>query len=234
MYKRQAWNFTRPGDRKRAWERIRAEKPFLVVGSPPCTMFSRLQLNLNAKKMGKVEWERRRREAEVLLVFAVAVYQLQAQEGRHFLHEHPAGATSWNHPAIVKLRAQRGVDTVVSPMCAFGMETTSAGGNGRAAARKPTRFMSSSTSILEALSRKCPEDHWHAPLLGGTRARDAAVYPPGLCQAIALGAAEQLRRDERAGGIAAVAPAGVASSGRGKQLRGALRSRAGAHQRRGR
>ena len=99
-------------------------------------MFSRLQLNLNANKMGKVEWERRRREAELLLIFAVAVYRLQAREGRHFLHEHPAGATSWSHPAISKLRAQPGVDAVVSHMCAFGMETTSAGGNGRAAARK--------------------------------------------------------------------------------------------------
>ena len=37
-----------------------------------------------------------------------------------------------------------------------------------------------------------------ATLIGGTRARDAAVYPPGLCKAIARGAAEQLRRDERA------------------------------------
>ena len=200
-----AWDFTRPSDRKRAWDRLRAEEPFLVVGSPPCTMFSRLQLNLNARKMGKIEWERRRREAEVLLIFAVAVYRLQVQGGRHFLHEHPAGATSWSHPAVVRLRARHGVDAVVSHMCEFGMETTSAGDGRRAAARKPTRFMSSSPAILEALSRKCRGDHAHAPLLGGTRAKDAAVYPPGLCHAIALGAAEQLRRDARAHCIAGVA-----------------------------
>ena len=30
-----AWDFTRPGDRKRAWERIREERPLIVVGSPP-------------------------------------------------------------------------------------------------------------------------------------------------------------------------------------------------------
>ncbi len=41
-----AWDFTRPQDRKRAWDRIRAEEPFLVVGSPPCTMFlSRIQIS---------------------------------------------------------------------------------------------------------------------------------------------------------------------------------------------
>ncbi len=68
-----AWDFTRPSDRRRAWDQLRAEKPFLVVGSPPCTMFSQLQLNLNAKKMGKVKWEERHKEAEVPLVFAGAV-----------------------------------------------------------------------------------------------------------------------------------------------------------------
>ncbi len=69
---------------------------------------------------------------------------------------------------------------------------------------KPTRFMSSAPAVLEALSRRCQGGHVHAPLLGGTRAKDAAVYPPGLCEAIAQGAAEQLRRDNRACGIRAV------------------------------
>ena len=132
-----AWDFTKPQDRKRAWERIRAEEPFLVIGSPPCTMFSRLQLNLNTKKMGKVEWEKRRRTAETLLVFAVAVYKLQVLAGRHFLHEHPAGATSWNHPAIVKPRPRHGVDPVVPLQREFGLRT-SADGRGQASARKPT------------------------------------------------------------------------------------------------
>ncbi len=95
-----AWDFSKPGDRKRAIERIRAEEPFLVVGSPPCTMFSRLQLNLNANKMGKAEWERRRREAELLLVFAAAVYALQVRAGRHFLHEHrPVRAVGGTRPS---------------------------------------------------------------------------------------------------------------------------------------
>ncbi len=43
------WNFEQPLDRKRAWERIRAEEPYLVVGSPPCTMFSSMQ-NMNKNK----------------------------------------------------------------------------------------------------------------------------------------------------------------------------------------
>jgi hypothetical protein len=206
-----SWDFQKPEDRKRAWERIRAEEPFLVIGSPPCTMFSSLQ-NLNVKK-DTAEWETRRRAAEVLLTFAAAIYKLQVLSGRHFLHEHPAGATSWGHPTMAKLLATPGVDAVVAHQCAFGLQTSAQASRGAspqgqaaqgAPAMKPTRFMSSAPAILEALSRRCPGGHSHAPLLGGTRARDAAVYPPGLCEAIAQGASEQLRRDTRAGGIRAV------------------------------
>mgnify|MGYP000520954809 CR=1 FL=1 len=157
----------------------------------------RHQQERDEKSMGKVEGGERRRTAEVLLVLAVAVFELKVLAGGHCHHEHPAGATSWNHPAIVKLRARHGVDAVVAHQCEFGLQTSAEGG-GRASARKPTRFMSSSPAVLEALSRKCQGGHAHATLLGGTRARDAAVYPQGLRQAITLGAAEQLRRDERA------------------------------------
>ena len=146
------WDFEKPQDRKRAWQRIRTVDPFLIIGSLPCTMFSTLQ-NLNAKK-GEVEWEKRRRAAEVLLVFAAAVYKLQVLAGRHFLHEHPAGATSWSHPAIAKLRAMPGVGAVVAHQCAYGLETSAQDG-GRALAKEHTRFMSSSPAVLEALSLKC-------------------------------------------------------------------------------
>ena len=36
------WDFSREEDRKKAWY-IKVEKPKLIIGSPPCTMFSVLQ-----------------------------------------------------------------------------------------------------------------------------------------------------------------------------------------------
>ncbi len=104
---------------------------------------------------------------------------------------------------MAKLLATSGVSAVVAHQCAFGLHTSTQAG-GQAPAQKPTRFMSSAPAMLEALSKRCPGGHSHASLLGGTRARDAAVYPPGLCEAIAQGAAEQLRRDNRARGVRAV------------------------------
>ena len=37
------WNFEEPEARERAWKLIKQSKPYVVIGSPPCTMFSRLQ-----------------------------------------------------------------------------------------------------------------------------------------------------------------------------------------------
>ena len=197
----ERWDFSKPSDRKRAFDKIRAEEPYLVIGSPPCTMFSSMQ-NMNKQK-GKAEWQARRRAAEVLLVFAAAVYKLQVASGRHFLHEHPAGATSWNHPSMVQLLAMPGVGATVAHQCAFGLWASTPSGS-HAPAKKPTRFMTSAPAVLEALSKRCPGGHAHAHMVGGTRARDAAVYPPGLCAAIARGASEQRRRDSQAGGVRAV------------------------------
>ena len=47
------YDFTKPEARKRAWAKIKEEDPFLIIGSPPCTLFSLLQelnIRLNGNK----------------------------------------------------------------------------------------------------------------------------------------------------------------------------------------
>ena len=39
-----------------------------------------------------------------LLGFALEVYQMQLDAGRHFLHEHPASASSWQVAGVQRLR----------------------------------------------------------------------------------------------------------------------------------
>ena len=75
-----AWDFRRADHRRRAREQIRQERPFLVIGSPPCTDFCAIQ-NLNRRRWGPAEVRRRRAEAMVLLGFAVEVYWLQLEAG---------------------------------------------------------------------------------------------------------------------------------------------------------
>ena len=64
------WDIRLKADRQRAREQIRQERPFLLVGSPPCTDFCTAQA-LNRGRFGPEELRRRRAEAMTLLGFAV-------------------------------------------------------------------------------------------------------------------------------------------------------------------
>ena len=83
----------RAEDRERARRQIARERPFLAIGSPPCTSFSHLQ-NLTRRKQDPVKFAREQAEGKVLLGFAAEVYREQLARGAHFLHERPLTATS--------------------------------------------------------------------------------------------------------------------------------------------
>ena len=95
-------------------------------------------------------------------------------EGRHFLHEHPATATSWSDPWIEHLLKHPKVSSIVSDQCEYGLLTPDANGL-LTPAKKPTRWMSSSPRMIHRLSRRCSGDHAHQHLVGG-RAKAAENY----------------------------------------------------------
>ena len=190
------WDFRRESDRRECRRRIEKEKPYVVVGSPPCTDFCQWNEYMNFRKMDPKVVEKRKAEARMLLNFAMEIYELQLRGGRHFLHEHPRGATSWKEEKVVRLRNDPRVATVEADQCRFGLKTRTAGGR-QALALKPTRFMSSSEEILRKLGKKCKGGHQHQQLSGG-RASAAAVYPPGLCRAILQGVEAQRLREGHA------------------------------------
>ena len=83
---------------------IREYKPRFVIGYLICTMFSQLQaLNKRWNEQRGEEYAARLRKAEEHMKFAVKMYRVQLEGGRYFVHEHPAGATSWRLPVIRKL-----------------------------------------------------------------------------------------------------------------------------------
>ena len=55
------------------------------------------------------------------LEFCIKLYEIQAQNGLYFLHEHPDQASSWKHEKMVKLLGRKGVKRVTGDMCQFGM-----------------------------------------------------------------------------------------------------------------
>jgi hypothetical protein len=70
----KSWDLRKEADRARARKLISQEKPFIVIGSPPCTDFSSWNTRLNHKRMSPEEVQRRKVEAETLLGFAIEEY----------------------------------------------------------------------------------------------------------------------------------------------------------------
>ena len=66
------WDVRKGEDRDRARRRILKERPFLVVGSPPCTEFCSVQA-LNQDRFSEEERQWRRVEAKVHLGFALQI-----------------------------------------------------------------------------------------------------------------------------------------------------------------
>ena len=196
-----AWDFTRADMREKAKALVLREKPYVLIGSPPCTAFSSWQ-HLNAARLGWTAQEirRRRAEGELHVRFCCELYKLQADAGRYYLHEHPANATSWQLEEVRAILQLDGTRQVVCDQCQYGQET----GDGHPV-KKPTRWLTNSPEIAKTLGDRCMGaagrctrpgggDHVAA---SGKVAREAAVYPFRLCRAILRGCVSQLRADKR-------------------------------------
>ena len=73
------------------------------------------------------------------MMFVITLYRKQIKEGRVFLHEHPAHATSWSMREVKKLAQTQGVLIYEADQCMYGL-TTRSKGNRSAKAMKPTSF----------------------------------------------------------------------------------------------
>ena len=121
------FDFDKAEGRRKAFTRIQESKPYLLVGSPPCTFFSALarwNLMTHKGKQGYKDWF----DAEYLkarrhVEFCCSLYKYQVQNGRHFLHEHPWSAGSWSPDCVKDNASIPGVRTVRGDMCRHGMAT---------------------------------------------------------------------------------------------------------------
>eukprot|EP00969_Alexandrium_andersonii_P170598 7541873-Alexandrium_andersonii.AAC.1 len=67
--------------------------------------------------MGEQEVVRRVSAARAHLEFMTKLYWAQLERGAHFLHEHPASASSWQEPCMAELVSQPEVESGIGHMC---------------------------------------------------------------------------------------------------------------------
>ena len=116
----QFWDFGKAVDRREAEEYVREHKPTWLIGSPPCTAFSILNFGMNYPKMDPEVVRAKIKEGRMHLRFMLHLYKIQLDGGRHFLHEHPATARSWQDDQMVKMLRHPRVGTTVSDQCEYG------------------------------------------------------------------------------------------------------------------
>ena len=190
------WNLSNPQKRAKIEQRVREEKPLLLIGCPPCTAFCTLFAS-NISRMNPTEVQEKIAEALVHLNFCLKLYQIQIEGNRYFLHEHPWGAWSWKTKGVLALLSNPSVRAVKGHMCTQGMYVSQNDGSNQLAF-KPTGWMSNSPFVLEELNKQCTnlkndpkQYHKHANLQNG-HAAEAAVYPEQLCFSILRGMRRQL------------------------------------------
>ena len=128
------WDFRRAEDKRRAEQYVHEQKPLLLIGSPMCTMFSSLQRFTPWTEAKQNKWA----EHRMHLRFVTELYRKQAAEGRLFLHEHPAAATSWSLQEVQNIMQRDGVHTVTADQCMFGLVTTKKGEEQHRPGREPS------------------------------------------------------------------------------------------------
>ena len=143
------WEFDIAENRQRAREMVLMQRPMLLVGSPMCTAFSTWQY-INRQKRDPSVVSREYVRAMVHIRFVMELYQLHMDGGRYFLHEHPAFATSWAETEVKRIAAMPGVEVAIGDQCQY--EAADKDGT---PIKKPTKFMTNSSHIASALSRRC-------------------------------------------------------------------------------
>ena len=172
------WDMANPKEVARAREMIRRTQPRLIMFSPPCTAFSTLQGLRNGPS--REEWD----AAVKLFSVAVDLCCYQSRRGGLFAFEHPHSSSAWNLPVVARLASLPGVCSSVLHMCQYNLRAVDEFGEGFA--MKPTRVITNSSAIGEAICRKCSGGHRHVALING-RARKAGHYTPEFCDSILEG-----------------------------------------------
>ena len=159
------------------------DRPGLLILSPPCTLFSKLQV-LSPYGLPEVRDPEGWAEAVAFVDLSMELAEIQRKAGRSFVFEHSWQASSWDLQSVNNIRNKKDVGEVIFDMCRFGMVAQDK--DGEAPVRKTTRVLSNDPGILGRLDKRCEGGHLHVALVSG-RPEAAAIYPIKMCEEIVAG-----------------------------------------------
>ena len=178
------WDLASTEGAKRWQDVIKQKRPLVVIISMCCTLWSRLNVNLNYS--GHRDLLERLREPERhLLGLMVETMREQHHAGRYFLFENPAGSDIflekvmeevYDLPPIPETDSEIG--SVIGHGCMYG-----ANYKGKLT-RKGFRWVANHRRLLQAVGRRCDGSHEHAILEGKRMTEPSGIYTEALSRAI--------------------------------------------------
>ena len=183
------WDFRRREHRQQALQLIAKRRPAVLLLSPPCTTFSPLR-RLTNKKRDAAQVQAEEDEGDLHMDFSASLAEMQKREGRGFILEQPAPATSWKRPKVKRLLDDEEVYTIRVDMCRYGLRAQCGPYQGELV-QKPTVLATNIPEIAAHANKVCQKDHQHGLLIGGA-AKHAAVYTPAFVKAVVNGIKEAL------------------------------------------
>ena len=150
------WCLDKEEDTAELQQLISEERPVLLTGSSRHDL-SHL-LGTRQHGVGPEQAALRTEKAQKQFKACVRFYRKQHEEQRSFLHEHPAGAASWQDQDMLALQSLPGVYTVEGPTCYWNRSDRSGSSvagkkPGHSIFRSKTRFVTNSRVLAEALGR---------------------------------------------------------------------------------
>ena len=114
------YDFSKPADRRRAWNKVMTEEPYILIGGLPHTLLSQLR-KIDVAKYESDPAYNLIEQVKQHIRFCCVLYRIQLSKGRIFLHEHPRLVASWNLDCIANLlrdpRVERAAGFVSSSWC---------------------------------------------------------------------------------------------------------------------
>ena len=117
------WDVSDPQKVKRLFKLIEHWGLYVVVGSPPCTALSRLQVQWTYQNMDPQRVKPMVDGGRHHLHRMVSLYHIQLDAGRHVLHGHRASALAWLDPWVETLIQDLRAHAVTSGQCEYGLVT---------------------------------------------------------------------------------------------------------------
>lgn len=148
------WDFDKEVQKSKAAKLLSDTGPDLLVGSPMCKDFGFWQRLNKARPQEPEKYVSAKGSSQYSplnhLELVCPTYEIQCHGRRLLLNEHPQQAGSWDEDCIIRVMRLPGADCIDTGQCQLGQED--AEGN---PIKKPTRWLSNSKRILDALRWKC-------------------------------------------------------------------------------